>query len=81
MMNQSLNSRLPGLMVASVPFAGWSLFNIGNTFSFTASYVVGILALIFNLARMMNIFASEGGRPVPAPYSRCTSHFAGYGGW
>lgn len=35
------------MLVASTPFAGWGLFNIGSSFSFTASYVVCILAIIF----------------------------------
>lgn len=40
-------------MVASVPFAGWSLFNIGNAFSFTASYVIGVLTLILSFPRLL----------------------------
>lgn len=41
-----LQNYLPGLLAASVPFAGWSLLNIGSTFSFTASYVICSLAIV-----------------------------------
>lgn len=49
MLSRILSNYFPGLMVASVPFAGWSLFNVGDTFSFTASYVVSFIVLIINL--------------------------------
>ena len=43
----NLGNFFPALLVASTPFAGWGLFNIGSSFSFTASYAVCIFAIIF----------------------------------
>jgi hypothetical protein len=59
MLIRSINNRLPGLLVISVPFAGWSLFNVGNAFGFTASYVIGLVALIINFPRLMLITREE----------------------
>lgn len=43
------------ILVASIPFAGWSLFNIGQSFAFTASYVIClgaiVLAIFIHLSR------------------------------
>lgn len=50
-----LRNSFPGLMVASVPFAGWSLMNIGNAFSFTASYVIGLCVLMLNLPHLVQL--------------------------
>lgn len=59
MLYRYLSNRLPGLLVASVPFAGWSIFNVGNAFSFTASYVIGLITLILNLPRLMLLIRAE----------------------
>jgi hypothetical protein len=53
MLIRFINNHLPGLFVISVPFAGWSLFNVGNAFGFTASYVIGLVALLINFPRLM----------------------------
>lgn len=63
-----LKNYLPGLMVASVPFAGWSVFNVGNTFAFTASYVISILILIINLPRLMWLVRIDKSRDFLAFY-------------
>jgi O-antigen ligase len=60
MLYRYLCNRLPGLLVASVPFAGWSIFNVGNAFSFTASYVICVITLILNLPHLVILI--QGGR-------------------
>lgn len=54
-----LQNYLPGLLAASVPFAGWSVFNIGQTFSFTASYVICTFAII--VVFMNRLMGKTGG--------------------
>jgi hypothetical protein len=44
---KKIGNFFPALLVASTPFAGWSLFNVGSSFAFTASYVVNLFAILF----------------------------------
>lgn len=47
-----ISDYLPGLMIASVPFAGWAFFSVGSAFSFTISYVFGFLSIFLLYSRL-----------------------------
>lgn len=47
--NSFFESVLVSLLVASIPLAGWSIFNLGGTFSFTPSYALAAISIIIAL--------------------------------
>ena len=61
MFSRLLSNILPGLLVATVPFSGWSLFNVGKSFAFTSSYIIGLVAVLLGLYKLLRSPILVGG--------------------